>query len=110
MKTLISPRPYVPLTSDGNIIVDGIVASCYASLDHDLAHISMKPMQWSSKIIGWIFGEKYGFPTFIRTTEELGKWIMPYWQLLQYWHQTLFKLFEHYLEMVFLNLNIVNQI
>ena len=66
-----------PLTSTGNIIVDGVLTSCYASLDHDLAHISMKPMQWSPNIIQWIFGEENGFPTFITTAEELGKWLMP---------------------------------
>ena len=47
-------------------------------MDHDLAHFSMKPMQWSPKIMQQIFGEEDGFPTFIRTAEELGKWLMPY--------------------------------
>ena len=79
-----SPGAYVPLTSDGNIIVDEILASCYASLDHDLAHIVMKPIQWYPKIIQQIFGEEYGFPAFIRTAEELGKWLMPYGQFIQY--------------------------
>ena len=37
---------YVPLTEDGNIVVGGILASCYASFDHDLAHLAMVPMQW----------------------------------------------------------------
>ena len=36
----------MPLTMEGNIIVDGVLASCYASFDHDLAHIAMAPMQW----------------------------------------------------------------
>ena len=75
---------YVPLTPTGNIIVDGVVASCYASLDHDLAHISMKPMQWSPKIMQQIFGEEDGFSTFIRTTEHVGKWLLPYGQFLKY--------------------------
>ena len=35
---------YVPLTADGNIVVDQILASCYASFDHDLAHLMMMPM------------------------------------------------------------------
>ena len=30
---------YVPLTEDGNILVDGVLASCYASFDHGLAHL-----------------------------------------------------------------------
>ena len=36
---------YVPLTEEGNIVVDGVLASCYASFDHDLAHITMAPIQ-----------------------------------------------------------------
>ena len=30
---------------EGNIIVDGVLASCYASVDHDLGHIAMVPMR-----------------------------------------------------------------
>ena len=33
----------MPLTEEGNIVVDGVLASCYASFDHDLAHIAMVP-------------------------------------------------------------------
>ena len=35
---------FVPLTMKGNIVVDGVLASCYASFDHDLAHFVMTPM------------------------------------------------------------------
>ena len=31
------------MTMEGNIIVDGVLASCYVSPDHDLAHIAMTP-------------------------------------------------------------------
>ena len=85
----LSLGAYDPLTSDGNIIVDGILASCYASFDHDLAHISMKPMQWSPNIIQQIFGEEDRFSAFTQTIKELGKWLLPYGQLLQYWYLTL---------------------
>ena len=43
----------------------------------------MKPIQWYPKIIQQIFGEEYGFPAFIRTAEELGKWLLPYGQFMQ---------------------------
>ena len=36
-------------------MVDGILASCYASFDHDLAHIAMTPIQWFPEIIEGIF-------------------------------------------------------
>ena len=37
---------YVPLTIEGNIVVDGILASCYAYADHDLGHLGMMPFRW----------------------------------------------------------------
>ena len=39
---------YVPLTMEGTILVDGILASCYSSVRHDLAHIGMTPYEMVS--------------------------------------------------------------
>ena len=36
---------YVPLTTEGTIMIDGILASCYTDFPHDLAHLAVKPMQ-----------------------------------------------------------------
>ena len=63
---------YVPLTKEGNIIFDEILASCYISIDHDLAHIGMMPIEWFPEIVQWIFGEDDGFSTFAKTTKKLG--------------------------------------
>ena len=42
---------YVPLTMEGNIIVDGVLASCYPEyFDHNLAHLLMIPMQTFSNL------------------------------------------------------------
>ena len=41
---------------DGNIMVDGILASCYASVDHDLAHIGTIPLRWFLQIIELVCG------------------------------------------------------
>ena len=41
---------------EGNIIVDGVLASCYASSDHDLVHIIMVPIQrfpWDYRVDLW---------------------------------------------------------
>ena len=43
------------MTADGNIIVDGVLASCYAYTNHDLAHIGMTPIQWFPEVTEWIF-------------------------------------------------------
>ena len=49
---------YVPLTTEGNIMVNGVLASCYPAADHDLAYFAMKPIQWFPDTIEWIFGVK----------------------------------------------------
>ena len=72
---------YVPLTREGNILVDGVLASCYASIDHDMAHITMTHIRWFPAIIQWIFGEDNGILTYAKTTEELAKWILPHGQI-----------------------------
>ena len=43
---------------EGNIVVDGVLASCYASCHHDLNHIGALPIQLFPKIMEWIFGEE----------------------------------------------------
>ena len=66
---------HVPLTSEGIIIVDGILVSCYASFHHDVSHIAMKPIQWSPMIIQWMFSEENESATFMKTAKQLGKWL-----------------------------------
>ena len=68
---------YVPLTKVGNIVVDGVLASCYASCDHDLAHITMAPMQWLPKTIEWLFGEDEGSADLVSIVKTLGRMILP---------------------------------
>ena len=36
----------MPLTAEGTIVVDGVLASCYASFDHDWAHLLTTPIRW----------------------------------------------------------------
>ena len=68
---------FVPLTLNGNIIVDEILASCYVYLHHDVARLVMAPFRWFPDIIEWLFGEDNGFQVFVAISEELGKWILP---------------------------------
>ena len=59
-------------------MVDGVLASCYASFDHDLAHIAMTPMQWFPKIIECILGEDEGAPNYVDIVKSLGRMILPH--------------------------------
>ena len=62
---------------DGNIVVDGVLASCYA-YDHDVAHIGMTPLRWFPEILDWIFGENNGTPGYVKLTEDLGRLVSKY--------------------------------
>ena len=56
-------------------MVDGVLASCYASSDHDLAHIGMAPMQQHPEIIEWIVGENNGY---VDIAKEFGRLVLPF--------------------------------
>ena len=51
---------YVPLTMEGQIMVDECLASCYAFYDHDLPHMGIAPIRWIPQIMEWIFGKESG--------------------------------------------------
>ena len=68
---------YVPLTKEGNIIVDGVLTSCYADFHHDLAHLVMAPMQVFALALEWIFGDDTGFPIYVNIARELGILLLP---------------------------------
>ena len=65
---------------EGYIIVDGVLSSCYASVDHDLSQVGMKPLQlfpWMAKLI---FGEDTGLQVFASIAGVLASTILPYEQ------------------------------
>ena len=72
---------FVPLTMEGNIMVDGVLASCYASADHDISHFLLTPMRWFPEMMEWIFGDDYGFSVYYKTWAEIGAMIVPYGQI-----------------------------
>ena len=54
-------------------MVDGVLASCSADFNHDLAHTVMTPMRWFPQILEWIFGDDKGFQNFVKISEDFGK-------------------------------------
>ena len=58
-------------------MVNGVLASCYASFDHDLAHSMMTPMQLFPEILEWMFGDENGSPGFAEVTKQIGRWTLP---------------------------------
>ena len=66
---------FVPLTMHGNILVDGVLASCYPSVHHDLANIGMKPVQLFPEIMDSIFGVDNGFSVYVKISEDVGRWV-----------------------------------
>ena len=74
---IVSPGVFTPVTMDGNIVVDGVLASCYATVDHDLGHIAMTPIRLFPGMMGWIFGEDEGFSVYARIGQNLKSVIRP---------------------------------
>ena len=68
---------FVPLTAHGKIIVDGVLVSCYADINHDMAHLTMIPIQSFPIAIEWIFGEDIGYSIYVSTWRKLGMMFLP---------------------------------
>ena len=64
------------MTMEGNIIVDGVLVSCYASVDNDSGHIGMTPLRWFPAIMDYVFGEDKGIQVYAKVVENMGQWIL----------------------------------
>ena len=58
-------------------MVDGVLASCYASFDHDLAHFVMTPVQWFPKMVEQIFGWNNGIQGYTSIAKLVGRYEIP---------------------------------
>ena len=45
------PGAYVPLTTSGTLLVDGVLVSCYTNAGHRLAHAAMAPLRWWPRLL-----------------------------------------------------------
>ena len=75
-KLKIFTGAYVPITEEGNIVVDGVVVSCYPSYHHDVVHIGLTPLNWFPDATDWIFGGDNGFSVFVKIEEFLGRLVL----------------------------------
>ena len=69
---------YTPLTNEGNIVIDRMLASCYAFSDHNLAHITVTPMLWFPEMIEWIFGMEKVSQGYVSILADLGGLLLPF--------------------------------
>ena len=67
----------MPLTTEGNIVVDGVLASCYGNVDHDVAHMALTLIRWFPQILNWIFGVDDGTPVVVDLVERFGEFSLP---------------------------------
>ena len=58
-------------------MVDGLLASCYASFDHDLSHFVMTPVQWFPDLIEFAFGWNNGIQGCTSIAKLVGRYVMP---------------------------------
>ena len=57
--------------------MSGVLASCYADIHHDLAHLTMSPMQRFSAVMEWVLGDDIGFAAYVSTARQLGMMLLP---------------------------------
>ena len=72
----ISLGAYVPLTMNGNIVVDGVLASCYL-FDHDMSHFLLTPIQWFPDFMSWSFGVDSGLQGYVTILGHMGTVVLP---------------------------------
>ena len=61
----------------GTIVVNGILASCYAFPDHDFANIGMMPVRWFPEVMEWLFGVEDESPGYVMIAEHIAQ-VLPY--------------------------------
>uniref|UniRef100_A0A3Q3VVL2 Hedgehog protein n=1 Tax=Mola mola TaxID=94237 RepID=A0A3Q3VVL2_MOLML len=75
---------YAPVTAQGTVVVDQVLASCYAVIeDHDLAHLALAPVRlahWLSSLLFGsqpaVSGQKDGVHWYSKMLYRLGTWLL----------------------------------
>ena len=74
----------MPITNEGSLMADRTLASCYASVDHDLSHFAVASLYWYPDLTDLIFGEDNKYQVSVSSTLPFLKWILPYAQSWRY--------------------------
>ena len=56
---------------ESNIVVDGILASCYALHDHDMAHFAVTPIAWVPGLMEGIFNVHNESPGYAKLVDDV---------------------------------------
>ena len=68
---------YAPLTSAGNLVVDNVVASCYAVVDsQSVAHAAFAPIRWWSDFVDYSTETK-GIHWYAEALYNVAEYVMP---------------------------------
>ena len=79
---------YAPLTMEGNIVVDGVLASCYSGHDHDMAHFAVSPISWVTGLIEGIFNVHNESPGYAKLVDNVSAlWFDTWVTILSAWIQ-----------------------
>ena len=97
-----------------SIVVDGVLASCYAFSDQDLAHMAMLPIRSYPEVMEWLIGIEDGFTGFAKIAENLGNYMLPYdslywWYILE-WRQLFHNNFKLFLDHLVRFINLILKI
>ena len=53
--------------------MDGVLASCYASFDHDIQHIVLQPLLWFPSLMDLLLGEEESLNSYVTILEHVGE-------------------------------------
>ncbi|KAM9332957.1 sonic hedgehog protein [Pholidichthys leucotaenia] len=75
---------FAPVTAQGTLVVDQVLASCYAVVeDHDLAHWALAPVRLAHWLSSWLFSsqhqpsaQKDGVHWYSKVLYHLGTWLL----------------------------------